>query len=272
MEIENKVVLVTGAGSGIGRAIALACGMENPSAVICVDKNTANVEKTVSQLRETKTTAYAETIDLTDLSAIADLGEKVLKRHGVVDILFSNAGVSFAGDLETSEEDWETSWNVNLMAQVRTAKALLPAMISNGGGYIVNTASAAGLLTNLGALSYAVTKHASVALSEWIAINHRPDNIRVSVLCPMGVRTNMLFPDDDRTASSKAESLAQRAVLDAGDILDPSQVAEVVIAAVKAEEFLILPHKDVLGFYSFRANNTQKWITSMAKYQEQISK
>ena len=153
------------------------------------------------------------------------------------------------------------------MSQVRLARNFIPSMIENGGGYILNTASAAGLLIGLGALSYAVTKHGSVALSDWLAITHKRDNIRVSVLCLMGVRTGLLLPETD---PNQLKSLAQTAVLDAGAILEPSDVAEAVVAGINAEQFLILSHPEVSQFYNFRANNTEKWIAEMARYKEKL--
>ncbi len=269
MDLSNTAILVTGAGSGIGRAIALRAAQDGPSVVVCVDKNSQGATLTAEEITAKGVPSYAIVVDLSNQGGIEMLAEAVLEKHGAIDVLFSNAGVSFGGGLDTDEQAWSTSWEVNLMAQVRLARLLLPAMIAKGGGYIVNTASAAGLLTNLGALSYAVTKHASVALSEWIAITHKKDNIRVSVLCPMGVRTNMLFPASPEV--EPADRLAQAAVLQAGELLEPDEVANIVMRAVNAEEFLILPHEEVRKFYSFRANDTAKWISSMAKYQERLT-
>ena len=268
MELARRTVLVTGAGSGIGRAIALRIAQDQAAIVICVDKDPATAAETSERIAASGVESYSIAIDLADEVAIDMLAKIVLEKHGVIDVLVSNAGVSFEGGLDTPESGWTTSWDVNLMAQVRLARLLVPSMIANGGGYVVNTASAAGLLTSLGALSYAVTKHASVAFSEWLAITHRPDNIRVSALCPMGVRTKMLFPErDDGQASAR---LAQSAVLESGELLEPEQVANRVVEAINSEEFLILPHPQVHDFYTFRANNTAKWIASMAKYRERL--
>ena len=267
MELAGKSVLVTGAASGIGQAIAQRVAIEGPSVVICIDKNSDGATRTATAITAMGVTSYAIAIDLADLTAI-DLASKiVLESHGCIDLLVCNAGVSFSGGIETDESAWKTSWDVNLMAQVRLARNFIPSMIENGGGYILNTASAAGLLTGLGALSYAVTKHGCVALSEWLAITHKRDNIRVSVLCPMGVRTGLLLPETD---PDQPRSLAQAAVLEAGALLEPSDVAEAAVAAINAEQFLILPHPEVRQFYNFRANNTEKWITAMARYQENL--
>ncbi len=268
MELARRTVLVTGAGSGIGRAIALRIARDQARVVVCVDKDAETAAETAERIAASGVDSYSIAIDLADEVAIDMLAKIVLEKHGVVDLLVSNAGVSFEGGLDTQESAWTTSWDVNLMAQVRLARLLVPNMIANGGGYVVNTASAAGLLTSLGALSYAVTKHASVAFSEWLAITHKPDNIRVSVLCPMGVRTKMLFPDGDDAPDSTR--LAQSAVLESGELLEPEQVANHVVEAINAEEFLILPHPQVRDFYMFRANNTAKWITSMAKYRKSL--
>ncbi|MDA8262035.1 MAG: SDR family NAD(P)-dependent oxidoreductase [Actinomycetota bacterium] len=269
MKLRGKSILVTGAASGIGRAIARRVASEEPSVVICVDKNERGASTVAGELAAGGTSSYSVAVDLADREAIELLAHVVTEQSGGVDVLFANAGVSFGGGLDTLEEAWQTSWDVNVMAQVRLARSFIPGMIERGGGYVVNTASAAGLLTNLGALSYAVTKHGSVALSEWIAITHGRDNIKVSVLCPMGVRTNMLFPEEGR--QNDEHRLAQAAVLEAGDVLEPEEVADKVVAAMDAEEFLILPHENVRSFYSFRANDTSKWIAAMARYQDRLA-
>ncbi|MDA8026978.1 MAG: SDR family NAD(P)-dependent oxidoreductase [Actinomycetota bacterium] len=268
MEIENKRVLITGAASGIGRALAQSVSLRDPRAIVLVDKNKSGLEETKAALNKGGFTIELEVCDLGDVEAIAKLANDVLAKIDCVDVLFANAGISRTGDLETSEEDWADSFNINVMSQVRLARHFVPKMIEAGGGYIVNTASAAGLLTSLGALSYAVTKHGSVAFSEWLAINHAQDNIRVSVLCPMGVRTNMLFPEERSLASE--ENLAHRSVVESGTVKEADEVAEFVMEKIGAEEFLILPHPEVADFYSFRANATSKWIRSMAKYQQSL--
>ncbi|MDA8397749.1 MAG: SDR family NAD(P)-dependent oxidoreductase [Actinomycetota bacterium] len=268
MKLHGKSVLVTGAASGIGRAIARRVANEGPSVVVCVDKNESGASAVSNEIAAAGTPSYSVAVDLADREAIELLASVVTERSGGTDVLFANAGVSFGGGLDTLEEAWQTSWEVNVMAQVRLARSFLPGMIERGGGYIVNTASAAGLLTNLGGLSYSVTKHGSVALSEWMAITHARDNIKVSVLCPMGVRTNMLFPEEGR--QNEEHRLAQAAVLEAGDVLEPEVVADKVLEAMDAEQFLILPHESVRGFYSFRANDTDKWIASMARYQQRL--
>ncbi len=269
MKLHGKSVLVTGAASGIGRAIARRVAAEEPMVVVCVDKNEPGASEVSDEIAAGGTSSYSVAVDLADRDAIELLAGVVTEQSGGIDVLFANAGVSFGGGLDTLEEAWQASWDINVMSQVRLARSFLPGMIERGGGYIVNTASAAGLLTNLGALSYAVTKHGSVALSEWIAITHGRDNIKVSVLCPMGVRTNMLFPEGGR--QNEEHMLALAAVLQAGDVLEPEQVADKVLRAMDAEEFLILPHEDVRGFYSFRANDTAKWISAMARYRDRLA-
>ena len=269
MEIENKRVLITGAASGIGRALAMSVAIRSPKDIVLVDRNESGLRETEAALAKGGFSVHLEVCDLVDGTAIANLATNVLSKIDCIDLLFANAGISRTGDLTTSEDDWTDSFNVNVMSQVRLARQFVPKMIEAGGGYVVNTASAAGLLTSLGALSYAVTKHGSVAFSEWLAINHAPDNIRVSVLCPMGVRTNMLFPADSAT-SSMEENLAHRSVVESGTVKEADEVAEFVMEKIGEEEFLILPHPEVADFYSFRANATSKWIRSMAKYQQSL--
>jgi NAD(P)-dependent dehydrogenase (short-subunit alcohol dehydrogenase family) len=184
------------------------------------------------------------------------------ERFGPIDLLVSNAGIGTGGGVEAPNEAWQRIWDVNLMAHVYAARAVLPGMIARGEGYLLNTASAAGLLTNLGAAPYSVTKHAAVGLAEWLAITHGDQGIRVSCLCPQGVRTNMLLAGADDTAG--AVVLAQGAI-------EPEDVAEAVVEGLRAEAFLILPHPEVLTHFQRKAGDYDRWLGGMRKLQRRIA-
>ena len=173
----------------------------------------------------------------------------------------SNAGIGTGGGVDAPNEAWQQIWEVNLMAHVYAARAVLPAMIARGEGYLLNTASAAGLLTNIGAAPYSVTKHAAVGLAEWLAITHGDQGIKVSCLCPQGVRTNMLLAGADDPAG--AVVLAQGAI-------EPEDVAEAVVQGLRAESFLILPHPEVLTHFQRKAGDYDRWIGGMRKLQRRI--
>ena len=183
------------------------------------------------------------------------------ERFGPIDLLVSNAGIGTGGGVDAPNEAWQQIWEVNLMAHVYAARAVLPGMIARGEGYLLNTASAAGLLTNIGAAPYSVTKHAAVGLAEWLAITHGDQGIKVSCLCPQGVRTNMLLAGADDPAG--AVVLAQGAI-------EPEDVAEAVVQGLRAESFLILPHPEVLTHFQRKAGDYDRWLGGMRKLQRRI--
>ena len=174
------------------------------------------------------------------------------KDHGPIDLFCSNAGIGVGGGAETSDEGWRRSVDVNLMAHVWAARHLVPLMIARGGGYLLNTASAAGLLSQIGSAPYAVTKHAAVGLAEWLAITHGDAGIKVSVLCPQAVRTAMTAGNPDGVASVDG-------------MMEPEDVAEAVVRGLEAEEFLILPHPEVLGYMRRKTEDYGRWIGGMRK-------
>jgi NAD(P)-dependent dehydrogenase (short-subunit alcohol dehydrogenase family) len=258
MQLTDKVVVVTGGGNGIGRALCRRFAAEGSRGIVVVD------------LDEGAATAVADEIG--GLAIGADVRQEdehvrivaaAEERFGPIDLYCSNAGIVTGGGVEVPPDEWQRIWEINTMAHVWGAKAVLPSMLARGGGYLLNTASAAGLLTNLGAAPYAVTKHAAVALAEWLAITHGDAGIRVSCLCPQGVRTNMLFGDgtDDDPASLAVRSQG---------VIEPEEVAEAVVRGIEAETFLILPHPEVLGYLQFKANDYDKWLGGMRKLQRRF--
>jgi NAD(P)-dependent dehydrogenase (short-subunit alcohol dehydrogenase family) len=177
---------------------------------------------------------------------------------GPVDVFFSNAGIPGpdGGPPESPDEEWDQAWRVNVMAHVWAARALLPEMTERGEGYLLSTASAAGLLTQVSALAYSITKHAAVALAEWIAINYADAGIKVSVVCPLGVRTPMLEGALERDSPGAAALLSD-------DVLEPSDVAEAVIAGIREERFLILPHENVARYVALKGARHERWLSGM---------
>ena len=250
MELKDKVVVVTGAASGIGRALAQRLAAEGARAVVAVDVNEAG-------LNDTAATHDVITTKLCDVSVeqdIVDLVESTISAHGPIDLFCSNAGIAIGGGAEVPDSEWDRIWKINTMAHVWAARAVLPHMLARGEGYLLNTVSAAGLLTNIGAAPYSVTKHAALAFAEWLAVTHGDEGIKVSALCPQGVRTNMLATADGET------------LLGAGAI-EPEDVAEAVVKGLADERFLILPHPEVLEYFQRKANDYDRWLRGMRKLQ-----
>jgi NAD(P)-dependent dehydrogenase (short-subunit alcohol dehydrogenase family) len=247
MELANKVIVITGAGGGIGRAMALRFAAERPHKVICTDLDLAGAQTTADQIG-----GVALRLDVAVEADIATLIETVETSIGPIDLFCSNAGISVGGGVEVPNDDWQRIWQVNVMAHVWAARHLLPRMTARGGGYLLNTASAAGLLNQVGDAPYGVSKHAAVGLAEWLAMSHGDAGIKVSVLCPQAVRTEMTRGLEDHVASIDG-------------MMEPEAVAEACVEAIRRETFLILPHKQVLGYMRAKTDNYDRWIGGMRK-------
>jgi NAD(P)-dependent dehydrogenase (short-subunit alcohol dehydrogenase family) len=256
VELSGKHVVITGAGSGIGRALALRMAEERPSALVLADLDLPAVQAVADEV-----SGLAVQTDVSREEEIQDLVARAVEHGGPVDLFCSNAGVPGPrGGPEAPNEEWQRAWQVNVMAHVWAARALLPDMVQRGEGYLLSTASAAGLLTQASALVYSVTKHAAVAVAEWLAINYGEAGIKVSCLCPLGVRTPMLEAAlDDRIGA---------AALLADDVLEPSDVAEAVVAGVRDERFLILPHEPVVKYMAMRGSEHERWLRGMRRLVE----
>ena len=247
MDIAGRIVVVTGSASGIGRALALRFAREGAKHVVCADRDAAGAAATAEA---------AGGISIpTDVSREADilaLIETVEREHGPIDLFCSNAGIGVGGGAEVPDEDWRRIWDINVMAHVWAARHLVPRMVARGGGYLLNTASAAGLLSQIGSAPYAVTKHAAVGLAEWLAITHGDQGIKVSVLCPQAVRTAMTAGNEDGVASIDG-------------MIEPEDVAEACVKAIAAEEFLVLPHPEVLDYMRRKTADYGRWLGGMRK-------
>jgi NAD(P)-dependent dehydrogenase (short-subunit alcohol dehydrogenase family) len=258
MELAGKVAVVTGGANGIGLALARRFAAEGARGITVVDRDADGVAGVAAELG-------ARCLGLTaDVSVEADLFhvvEATEERFGPIDLFCSNAGVGGGGDVDAPDELWQSVWDINLMAHVYAARAVLPSMLARGEGYLLNTASAAGLLTNIGNAPYSVTKHAAVGLAEWLAITYGDRGIKVSCLCPQGVRTNMLLgsPGDPSTEVV----LAQGAI-------EPEQLADAVVEGLRAEPFLILPHPEVAEYVRRKAEDPDRWIAGMRRLQARI--
>lgn len=251
MQIQGKVVVVTGGANGIGRALCRAFAAAGARAVVVADLDRQGAKDVAKEINGTATVA-----NMGKEAAVQRLVKQITKQFGQIDIFCSNAGVGVQGGPDAPDADWQKSWDVNVMAHIYAARAVLPQMLARGEGYLVQTVSAAGLLTQIGSAPYSVTKHAAMSFAEWLAITYGDQGIRVSALCPQGVRTNMLF---------KAEFGGGAFLLEGA--LEPDQVAKDVIQAVTEDRFLILPHPEVAKYFQNKANDYERWLRGMRKLQ-----
>lgn len=266
MDIHGRVAVVTGGGGGIGGALSRQLAAAGAK-VLVVDLNGERAAAVAAAIeRDRPGTAVSTQADVADSDAIRSLLETAERALGPVDFYFANAGVVDGGDL-ASEAEWSMAIDVNLMAHVRAARALLPTWLERGEGYFVITASAAGLLTQIGLAPYAVTKHAAVGFAEWLAITYGSRGVRVSCVCPMGVDTDMHREGLEREG---AERLGARVVAAAGPLLAPDEVARAALDAVDAERFMVLPHPEVLDYYRRKGEDYDHWITGMQRLQARV--
>lgn len=263
MDIAQKIAVVTGAGSGIGRALAEAFATAG-ARVIAADLDGDAAEQTAAQLRSGGGDALGIRADA---ASTADIEALTTTAFGPVDIYVANAGILGATGLGT-EPDWDQILDVNLRAHTRAAQVLVPQWLSRGGGYFVSVASAAGLLSQIGAAGYAVTKHAAVGFAEWLAITYGDDGIGVSCVCPLGVDTPLLDAvraSDDPDAAAGAASIVQ-----SGEVISAQQVATATLDAVRSDRFLVLPHPQVLDMYRHKGSDYDRWIAGMRRYQRSL--
>jgi NAD(P)-dependent dehydrogenase (short-subunit alcohol dehydrogenase family) len=268
MELGGTTTIVTGAASGIGRAIARRFHAEG-ARVAVVDRDVTGAEAVAAELEALRpASALALGIDVADAEAVAAMVDTVEAHLGPVELAFANAGIGIGTDLETTDADWDLAFAVNVKSHYFLARRLVPGWVARGHGYFCSTASAAGLLSQIGSAPYSVTKHAAVAFAEWLSITYGDRGVRVSCLCPQGVNTNMLN-GQGRAAGSVASTGASVVKL-AGAVLEPEQVADAVVAAVRAEQFLILPHPEVLGYWQRKTADVDRWLTGMRRLQAKV--
>ncbi|WP_370616174.1 SDR family oxidoreductase [Mumia sp. Pv 4-285] len=267
MELDGSVAVVTGGGGGIGGALArrlVAAGAK----VLVTDLDGAAAEAVAADIEQSSPgSAVAMAADAADVFGIREAVARAEDAFGPVDLYAANAGVGGAPGLG-GEAQWDLAIDVNLRAHVRAAEVLVPRWLERGRGYFVSTASAAGLLTQVGSAAYAVTKHAAVGFAEWLSVTYGDRGIGVSCLCPMGVETALLR-EGERSGDPLGEA-ATRAVTSAGDVLTPEVVADDVVRAVAAGRFLVLPHPQVLDMYRQKGADYDRWIRGMRRYQASL--
>jgi NAD(P)-dependent dehydrogenase (short-subunit alcohol dehydrogenase family) len=260
VQLADKIAVVTGGASGIGEGLAERFLADGARHVVVADRDEGGAKAVAERIG-----ASAVGLDVSDEAAVRELVASTERDHGPIDLFVSNAGFVTVGGLEAPNEDLQRMWEVHVLAHLYAARAVLPGMIERGGGYLLNTASAAGLLTQIGSLAYAVTKHAAVALAEWIAMTHGRQGIRVSVLCPQAVETNIGINSPTPQKTQGAMGVAS------GDgVLTPADVAEVVVQALAEERFWVLPHPEVAEYVRRKADDVDRWLEGMRRFQDRL--
>lgn len=258
MHIKDKIVVVTGAADGIGRALAIGAKARGAKAVVSVDLNAAGAEKTAKEVG-----GRSFGCDVAREADLARVIETIESEVGPIGLFCSNAGIGNFGGNGTSStsspnEQWQRGWDVNVMAHVYAARALVPRMVARGGGYFLHTVSAAGVLNQIGSAVYGTTKHAAIGFAENLAFTHRDQGIRVSVLCPQGVDTALL----------RAAGASNSALVDG--VITAEQCASIALDGIEKETFCILPHEQVLQYMRNKTADYDRWIAGMAKLQRKL--
>jgi NAD(P)-dependent dehydrogenase (short-subunit alcohol dehydrogenase family) len=261
MQLAGRVAVVTGGASGIGAALCRRFAAEGARVVV------ADLQAEAAERVARETQGLAVVCDVSVERDVQGLVARAKERFGEIDLFCSNAGVALGAAVAGSpggpfapDEAWRASFDVNVMAHVYAARAVLPDMLARGSGYLLQTASAAGLLTDLGTLAYSVSKHAAVGLAEWLAIHYWDAGIRVSCLCPQGVRTPMLQGAADAGAGGHLTP----------DMIEPEEVASAVVAGLAQEDFLILPHPEVREYFQRKAQDYDRWLRGMRRLKSRV--
>ena len=255
MKLSGRVIVVTGGARGIGRALVRRFAAEDPKALVVADIDGAGARSVADEAN-----GDAVRCDVTREDDVARLVKQTETSHGQIDLFCSNAGIAVGGGPDATDADWRRIWDTNVMSHVYVARHLLPGMLARGEGYVVGTVSAAGLLNHVFAAPYGVTKAAALSLFEWLAIAHGDEGIRVSCLCPMGVKTDMLAAEGRELGLD---------FLTAG-ALEPEAVADVVVQGIADERFLILPHPEVAEFFRRKAGDYDRWLRGMRRMRHSI--
>jgi len=276
MDISGKVAVVTGGASGAGRALGLGLAARGAAGVAVCDIDGQGAAKVVSEIQAAGGRALAVAADMTRESDVQALVARTEEAFGPAGLFFSNAGIIVAGGEEASDDAWSKIWAINVHSHVYVARAILPGMLARGEGYLVITASAAGLLTQLGSAPYAVTKHAAVAFAEWLSITYGDRGLRVSALCPQAFSSNLLVTSRREAGADALPEMgpgpaggsAQAAV---DGVLTSEQVATCALDGIATEQFLMLPHPDVATYEQRRTADRDRWIRGMRRMQARLS-
>ncbi|MEC9347314.1 MAG: SDR family oxidoreductase [Pseudomonadota bacterium] len=246
MRIQGKTCIVTGGAGGIGKAVAKRFIAEGAKGVVIADLHDGPLQAVAAEIG-----AIGVQTDVASEASIRNLVAVTEEKVGPVDVFFSNAGIARLGDEHVPDAEWTLNWNVHVMAHVYAARAVVPKMVARGGGYLVNTASAAGLLAQVDSATYSVTKHAAVAFAEWLSINYGGDGVRVSCLCPQAVRTPMIGTGEG--------------VASVDGIVEPEELADCLVRTMDAETFLVLPHPQVKDYMQRKAGDVDRWLGGMRR-------
>jgi NAD(P)-dependent dehydrogenase (short-subunit alcohol dehydrogenase family) len=255
MEIKGKTIVVTGAASGIGRALSERFEAEGAQHVVCVDLDAEGAATTAASID-----GISMGCDVADEAQVASVIERTESDVGPIDLFCSNAGIGAGPDLASPNAEWQLSWDVNVMSHVYAARHLVPRMVARGGGYLMNTASAAGLLNQIGGAAYGVTKHAAVGFGEWLAMSYAHQGIKVSMLCPQAVRTAMTAEANPSTAAAAGDGM-----------MEPETLADFVVIGLREESFLILPHPEVVEYMRRKTADYDRWIGGMNRLHRRLT-
>ena len=250
MDIEGKIVIITGGASGIGKAVGKLMVNKGADKVFLADQNENLLNETAEEIG-----AIPIVCDVSNEESVKALVNEVTLQTKIIDIFMSNAGIYVEGDENTLNQEWMRNWSIHVMAHVYAARAVLPDMIKRESGYLINTSSAAGLLTHIDSATYSTTKHAAIGFAEYLSINYGSKGIKVSVLCPQAVKTAMTLGREDSVASVDG-------------MLEPDFLAEVVLQSVYDEEFLILPHPEVLTYMQRKTSDYERWLGGMRRFKQ----
>lgn len=265
MELDGRTTVVTGGARGIGRALAHAFHGAG-ARVVVADLDEAGAAQVAAALDAQRPgTAWGLAADVSTQQGNDRLIDTAIDLAGPIDLFFANAGVGIGTDLATPEDEWELAFAVNVHAHRWAAARLVPGWLERGEGYFCSTASAAGLLSQIGSAPYTLTKHAAVAFAEWLSITYGDRGVRVSCLCPQGVNTDMLRQGDVPGAGAPSD-----VVRAAGNVLEPEEVAAVVVGAIRDETFLVLPHPEVRDYMVRKATDRERWLAGMRKLQARV--
>lgn len=254
MQVAGNVVVVTGGGHGIGAALCRRFAAERARAVVVADVDAGAARRIAAEV-----SGMSVVCDVAREADVRALADAATRAYGQIDLFCSNAGIFVEGGVDAPDSDWDRIIAINFKAHLYAARAVLPQMIARREGYLLQVVSAAGLLTQIGSALYATTKHAALALAEWIAMEHGDQGIKVSAVCPQGVRTRMLLGDDE----------VKDSFLKAGSV-SAEEVADAVIAGLAAEKFLILPHPEVATYFQRKANDYDRWLGGMRRLRAKV--
>jgi NAD(P)-dependent dehydrogenase (short-subunit alcohol dehydrogenase family) len=264
VELTGKTYVVTGGASGIGKALAERFAMEAAQAVVVADIDEEGARRVADELAGA---AIGVGCDVSDDAQVGELIARAEDEFGQIDVFCANAGIGTGSRLDAPDDVWKRVLDVNLLSHVYAARRLVPGWLERGEGYFVSTASAAGMLSQIGDVTYTVSKHGAVAFAEWLAITYGARGLKVSCLCPMGVDTPLVRGGLE---TEGPEGLGARIVAAAGDLLPPEQVAKDVVAAMREERFFILPHPEVREFYRRKGDDHDRWLHGMQRLQARV--